>query len=819
MRIVEASVFLAVALGSGAASAQVTEPVPTDRPEPVAEGAVDGTIPVPEPASDHPGEDPEASAGRIAANRLMDEIVVTAQKREERLQDVPISIQAFTQEKLDVLGIQSVQDVQRATPGFTVTNSAGFNITFLRGVGSDAFLPGVDSSVPFYLDGVPMLAIQGTNDTLGRIERIEVLKGPQGTLFGRNATGGTISIVTPEPDEVFSGDVKLEIGNEGRLNAVAYTNIPLADTVAFNVSAFSNRHDNFIANDAGGAVRDVYANGFRVKLRLGTDDLSATLSASYQDVSGNGSLDFQLVRPAPILAVVLGPGDPKFDRRLALDADIGTRNTSSIYSIVLNWKADAVDAKLIAAKQRVDARNVDADFDGTPRPIAEAHGGGFGGSDQYVKQDTVELQFLSNAGTPFSEHVEWVAGLFYLSSRGGFDPIVFNVAADAVNALLPSASDLLDPLDAILGSVGLGGVLGQEGLQLANWGLIDSESYSAYAQATYHVLDRVDFTAGARYQDERRNLVGSRTGYLLDNGTEVILPLPQGEQPELHPKQTSARVALQWRPFGDDDQIYTSWARGYKNPTYNTVNLLGNLFGTIVPLKAERVDTTEIGIKTQLLDGNLQLNTAVFYTVQKNPLSSNVSIPSGGVANFTNAEEAEIKGVDGDFLLVPLPNRNPGLVVTGGFSYLDATFTSFKNGQGYDDASGLGFGGGGVRLPVRDLSGKRVPRVPEFAYQLGLSQRVDFDDGNALELGADMSGASEIYFLPQNSEHSKRDPVTLFNARATYFYTPWSLELTAFCNNITDELFVESAFVSDFGTALIANDNPRLFGLRAKLSF
>ena len=799
MRVVKYAVAAATWLGIGTALAQEV------------------SIPVVEAGTD--GEE-SAPAERVPSNRLIEEIVVTAQKREERLQDVPISIQAFSQEKLDVLGIQSVQDVQRATPGFTVTNSAGFNITFLRGVGSDAFLPGVDSSVPFYLDGVPMLAIQGTNDTLGRIERIEVLKGPQGTLFGRNATGGTISIVTPEPDLMFSGDAKLELGNEGRRNAVVYANIPLSDAIAFNISAFSNHRDNFIKNDADGEVRDVYSNGARVKLRFNVlDNLAATFSGSYQDVSGNGSLDFQLVRPAPILAPVLGAGDPKFDRHLALDGDFGTRNTSYIFSTVINWNAEFVDSKLIAAKQRVDARNVDADFDGTPLPVAEAHGGGAFGSDQYVKQDTIELQFLSNQNTPYAEHVEWVTGLFYLSSRGGFTPITFNVAADALSTLLQRDLSVLSTIDDLLGAAGLGGVLGQEGLQLANWGLIDSKSYSAYAQATYHVIDSVDFTAGLRYQDEKRNLVGSRTGYLLDNGTEVILPLPQGEQPELHPKQTSARVALQWRPFGDDDQIYTSWARGYKNPTYNTVNLLGNTFGTIVPLKAERVDTVELGLKTRLLGGNLQLNTATFYTVQKNPLSSNVSIPSGGVANFTNAEEAEIKGIDGDFLLIPLPEMNAGLVVTGGFSYLDATFTSFKNGQGYDDATGLGFGGGGARLPAEDLSGKRIPRVPEFSYQLGLSQRLDFSDGNALELGADLSGSSTIYFLPQNSEFSKREPVTLYNARMTYFYTPWALELTAFCNNITDELYVESAFVSDFGTALIANDNPRLFGLRAKLSF
>src|SRR5690606_11282631 len=105
-------------------------------------------------------------------------------------------------------------------------------------------------------------------------------------------------------------------------------------------------------------------------------------------------------------------------------------------------------------------------------------------------------------------------------------------------------------------------------------------------------------------------------------------------------------------------------------------------------------------------------------------------------ANFTNAQEAEIKGADGDFLLIPMPNVNPGLVITGGVSYLDAIYSKFTNGRGFDDATGLGFGNGGASLPARDLSGNMIPRVPKWSYQAGISQRFDFDNGNADEIGA-----------------------------------------------------------------------------------
>lgn len=760
-----------------------------------------------------------------SANRMLEEVVVTAQKREERLQDVPIAIQAFSQEKMEAMGIQTVQDIQLATPGFTVTNAAGFNITFLRGVGSDAFLPGVDSSVPFYVDGVPLLAGQGTSDALGRVERIEVLKGPQGTLFGRNATGGAINIVTPDPEQEFYGDIKLEGGNHDMYGGTGFVNVPVTDNIAFNLAVFHSRRDQYLSNNSTGRLPPyLESKGQRLKVRFDlTDTMSFTLYGSKQFITSNCALAFQNVKPALILGGDAAVDkDQKFDRTVTLDGDAGCENENYLFGGTFEWDYEYFNAKLITSRQRAFAHRVDGPFDGTGLPVADAHGGTQGefGSANYIDQETAELQFISNENTPLSEYMEFATGFFYLKSLGGFRPIVFNVAPNILNELLPSVGPVLtNPLNEILGALNLPPILGETGVQLGNYGLMYSESYSFYAQPTFYLSDTLDLTTGVRYQTEKRELEGSRTSLLLEDGSEVTLPLPQGAQEQLTPEQVSVRIALQWRPFDDDTQIYTSWARGWKNPTYNTVNLLGDLFGTMVALKEERVDTTELGIKTKLLDGALSVNTAIFYTEQKNPLSSNVSIPSGGVANFTNAGGARITGIDGDFLLVPFQDSNPGLVFTGAFAYLDAFYTDFKNGRGYDDDTGLGFGNGGANLPARDLSGKRIPRVPKFEYNLGLSQRIDFTIDHALEIGADMSYSSGFYFLTQESEFSKREELYLTNARMSYFYTPWDFELTAFVNNLEDKTYVDNAFVTDFGSALIANDNVRLYGLRAKFSF
>lgn len=773
------------------------------------------TIPV--PSADAP---PPMPQGDVPANRLIEEVIVTSQKREERLQDVPISITAFSEDKLEALGIDSVQDVQRATPGFTVTQSSGFNVTFLRGVGSDAFLPGVDSSVPFYLDGIPLLAIQGTSDTLGRIERVEVLKGPQGTLFGRNATGGAVNVITPEPDQVFSADMSYDVGlgRYGHQSGQVYVNLPLGDSAAMSIAGFESTRDNTVRNIGPGKLPNLYARGGRVKLHWDVvDDVSLSLSGTYQETSTEGGLLYQLVRPAPIIGAVL-PADPKLDRTVSLDTSTNAENRSYLLGGTLVWRSALADVKLIGSMQRAEVPRLNADFDNTAMPLLVATAGG-GGARQVYHQDTAELQFLSNAETPFSDKFEWVAGFFYLKSDGGLQPVTFEVAQHALSTLLPRIGPTLEQsIDALLGAVGLP-PLTSDGVKLANSGGLDNKSYSAYGQGTYHLTDTVDVTAGIRYQKETRDLVDSHTSVMLKDGRELPVPVPQGNTPTLKPKLTSGRFALQWRPVGPDTQFYASWARGYKNPTYNTVNLLGNLFGTMVPVKEERVDTYELGAKTQLFDKRLQFNAAAFYTIQENPLSGRVAILTGGVVDYINAGQAKIKGFEFDGLAVPFPNLDPGLVITGGMTYLDAKYTDFVNGRGYDDVTGLAFGQGGATLPPRDLSGKRIPRVPEWSAVAAINQRIELGGDHALEFGVDTSYASKLYFLPQNSELSKREPVQLFNAHVSYDYLPWNTELTAYVTNITDKVYAETAFISDFGTSLVVNTDPRQYGLRVKVSF
>ena len=742
---------------------------------------------------------------RRSANRLVEEIVVTAQKREQNIKDVPIAIAAFTPEKLDAFGIESAQDLERITPGLTITNAAGFSIAYLRGVGTDAFLPGADPSVPFYLDGVALLGAQGSSDTLGRIERIEVLKGPQGTLFGRNATGGAISIVTPQPEYEFFGDIKLELGQHNERNLTGFVNVPILDSLAASIAVYNNTRENYYSNDSG-PLFDIYSKGGRAKIRWeATDSLTLTLTGTIGEGANNSGLVFENTRPAPILGAVL-PADPQADRNVSLDSLSGANTESYLYSAVGEWNAPWLDIKFIASDQELDAPFAGADFDKSALPIVNIES-----IKQLSTQETLEFQFLSNEGTKWNQRFEWVAGFYYLKSSGGYDPIAFEIAPDAINALgLPLAGPLTNLLDTVLGLIGQEA---ESGIVAYAGGVLESVSYSGYAQGTLTLRDNFDLTLGLRYQTEDRNLLRSRLSIPGLNG-EGETVLRSDDVPELNAEQLSPKVALQWRPGGGDNQIYLGWARAFKSPTYNTVNLLDQPES----VEEEQVDSYELGFKSDWLDGALRLNGAVFYTEQENLLTGFVAVASGGVVNYDNAGNAEIKGAEFDFLWTPLPDWNPGLVLTGAATYLDTEYTDYPNGRGYDEATGLAFGDSGTTpLPARDLKGNRIVRTPEWTYTAGINQSIPVRNGS-IEIGLDTYYNSGFFFLPQNSDLYARESYNLLNARVSYFYDPWGLQLTAFGENITDTVYNEVVFVDDFGRNQVLN-SPPVFGLRGKLEF
>ena len=338
-------------------------------------------------AADADAEPAAAEAERKPTNRLIEEIVVTAQKREENLQDVPISINAFTAETLDARGIVDPKDLPQVTPGLYIGANAGYTITYLRGVGSDAYLLG-DPSVALYIDGVYFPFAHGQAQNFGSIERVEVLKGPQGTLFGRNAVGGAISVTTEAPSFTdAAGSVQVGYGSYDDLQTKAQINLPLGDTFAIGISGLYNAADNYRdGRVAGEPLPQEVTKGARVRLRWAPiESLDITLSGFRLEQTGTGTMFATNGDPSPTFSALIQP-------QTGIDGVNDAPDYFSLENTVFYGQAtlnlDAFDIKLIGSDQNVQTAAL-YDFDGSPTPLVF-----FEVPKQGADVQTAELQVL-----------------------------------------------------------------------------------------------------------------------------------------------------------------------------------------------------------------------------------------------------------------------------------------------------------------------------------------------------------------------------------------------------------------------------------------
>jgi iron complex outermembrane recepter protein len=724
---------------------------------------------------------------RRPRSRLVEEIVVTAQKREENLQDVPISVNAFSADTLDARGIVDPKDLPLATPGLTVGSQAGFTVTFLRGVGSDAYLL-ADPSVALYIDGIYFPFAHGQAQNFGSIERIEVLKGPQGTLFGRNAVGGAISVITQNPSfEAPSGSVQVSFAEYDDLQTKARVNIPLTDTFAIAVSGLYNSAQNYRQGTAGGEPlpREVTRGG-RVKMRWApVEALDLTLAGFRLEQTGVSTMFATNSDPSTIFSALI-------PAQTGLDGDNDAPTYFDLENTVFYGQAslytDWFDMKLIGSDQSIVTESL-YDFDGSPTPIV------FFEAFQSADIQTAEFQILSNDGSWQADRLQWILGYYYFSGRQGLDRIRFGVAGSVLSGI----NDLLAP---ILNPLGIPPLL--PGNQLSASGVLQTDSGSYFAQGTWAFSDWFSLTLGARLQEEKRTIVES-TG---------AVETPVGENPRYvdyrgqsdTTRSLAPKATLEFRPW-DSGLIYASYQEAVKSSTYNVVNFLR--FTEPEPVVKEELTAYEVGLKTSLFDGNSTLSAAAFFYDIKNLQVQFISLLAGGAVTFETAPAAEVKGIDFDLVSQLFPDTIDGLVLTLGGAFVDARFTEFPEGQGFNDA--------GLYSPQNDYTGKRIPRSPRFSGTVGLSQTV-FIPGGPLEIAADYYYNSGFFYLAQNTEFNEERAYGLLGARISYLYEPWGLRATVFGKNILDERYNYSRFTNDFG-GLDAVAPPAVYGLRLNWEF
>ena len=736
-------------------------------------------------------------------SRALEEVVVTAQKREQSQQDVPIAIQAFGGGKLEAFGIEDTTQMGRIIPSLQFTGVVGYTLVYLRGVGTDAFAPSSDPSVATYIDGVYMPAGHGVFQSFGGVERVEVLKGPQGTLFGRNSTGGAISVITkePNPDEI-EAELSYEIQNYDSKRAKAYVSVPVTDWFSASFSGISYEAEEYYTQ-VGRDLPPITTDAGRIKINIHpTDNLELSLAYFKSRQTIISSALSENNDPSTLGTLLLIP-ESEDDYTTAMDFPARFLSHQDVKYGTLTWRLPAFDVKVIASDVLALTNFASTDFDGSPIPIAA-----FDSTNQYSDYQTAEIQFLSNDQSWASEDLEWIAGLYYLESEVGYDPAHLRVGPDLVGGILDNTLGLPPALTGLVGGIldalPLGSTpLGDDGLNLEFRGLLGTKSTSAFVQATWHTTDWLDLTVGGRYQTEERFLIKSQTGVLAPDGNSTIdvfeFPLESSDASNFSPK-----VVVSTYPM-EDVMVYASWSKGYKSATYNVVNV----YEAPDFVEPEEVTQYELGVKSEWMDGNFRINGAIFETTIDNLQSGFVSLLAGGAVTLENAGQAQIRGAEFDMTLVPFPEWNPGLVVTANGGYLDAIYTDYRDGAGYDEDTGL-FSNN------LDFTGNNIVRAPELTAGVNVIQTFAIGLDNELEVSVDAYYNSGFAYTPQNT--IEEPSYMIVNGRLSYYYIPWRIRLTAFGQNLDNERYHYARFQTDFGVnqTLAA---PRQYGLRLQWDY
>jgi iron complex outermembrane receptor protein len=548
----------------------------------------------------------------------LEEIVVTAQRRSENLQNVPISVTAVSAGTLQKSNVTSLADLSILAPSLEFADEAAWSQPHLRGIGTSATGPGVENPVAVYIDGVYQASMIGGAANLSNVQDVEVINGPQGTLFGRNATGGLIQIRTLDPSHDFGGSLSAGYGNYDTSSTSAYVTGGLTNTLAANFSLdFSNQGRGYGTNIATGTQVDKTQDLFtRSKLLFEPNDaMKFTLSGNYAHVDFAPALP-----PVPGTQPVGGsfPGLKPHD----IDGFYDPAGHVEAYGGSLTADFDLHFAHLlsISAYQMTASRTIEDSL--TPDPafstnidITEPH-----------KQFSQELQLAS----PKGERLTWTAGLYYFHETSKYDPtFLYGGLFDANIYYFTTAK---------------------------------TDSYAAYAQSTYEVLPDTHLTTGIRYTTEERSIEIDNPVFSPDNsisfGTESAYESKTYHAP-------TWRLALD-HSFAQDLLVYVSYNRGYKSGGFNPATLPADAYDQ------EKLDAYEVGLKTQTPDRRFRFNAAAYrYDYD------NIQVQSfeTGILNITNGAKARLYGadLDGDAAITQ------DFSLHAGVSLLSAKFSSYPN--------------------------------------------------------------------------------------------------------------------------------------------
>ena len=757
-------------------------------------------------------------AGLFAAGPVLaqiEEVVVTARKREEPLQKTPVSITAFTQEQLEAPGFKDVGDVTRFAPNVIIDRGTGntggsFNSqVFIRGVGQVDFLFSSDPGVGVYVDEVYLPRVVGSIMDVMDISRIEVLRGPQGTLFGKNTIGGALNITSQRPGNEFGGVADVTAGSRSRIDGKLSLDLPMVpDELSARLTLSSRNQDGYVhrVNQGKKETGDTNSDGARGLLHWtpggGWDVLfEGDYTRRREEAIANELLDVRTTDPVLFLwnflvAPTYGPGSVYDGRFVTHGRD--SQATGPSLSDLDMWGTSVNVTKELSENYKLKSitayRTEDAQFgqdqDHSPFRYLETT------NDNNHKAFSQELQLN---GTSLANRLDWVAGAFYMheKARDQFNVVLGGGLYDALEALpaaiLPLAPGVTCPPPPGVFAPCAGGLGNPVNVSLdfdlTIFDHIDIDSYAAYTQGTYKITDKLSTTIGGRYTKEKKDF----STMLVRNASGVV-SVPEHSISHSWNAFTP-RIGFEYQAT-PDVMGYVSASRGFKSGGFNG---RAQSLAEIDSFDPEYLKAYEAGIKTQWLDRRLLLNLAAFYNDYTDIQLTSVRAVQGVIVVVTeNAGKAHIKGLELELAAQPVK----AFTVRAGLGYTDAKYTELDPGAT-------------ITLDTKLVKTPKITANATADYEFPLG------DIGSLTLGGDVSYRSSYFMDPNNTPLFEQGGYAILGGHLRYLSSDKRSEVTAFGTNLSDKRYMTNALQSygSFGTADASFGPPLEWGLTLRTRF
>ncbi len=741
-------------------------------------------------------------AGMVNAQVILEEVVVTAQKREQNLQDVGIAVTAFSGEQLRTLGFTNAQELSALAPGVsTIQPNGPSNYALaIRGVAQNDFISNQESPVSIYVDETYISQMSGAGFLLFDMERVEILRGPQGTLFGRNATGGLAHFVTRKPTQELDGYGQVTVGSYNQVKFQGAVGGGLNDALAARLSVATHHNDGYIENRV--LDDDINnANDYAARLQLlftPSDDVSLLFNARgalqqirtggpFENVSSRDTDGDGLGELTPQLTNINGYRDDDGDV-FAGDYDKFGHQDMESYGLSGTLKWQVSDDK--AVTYIIDYQSIERDYteDSDASPFADFNFFLNTNAEQFSQ----ELRLSGE-----TDALRWVAGFYYLNievkdANGAEQPLS---GPGVAMALTGQPNPLIDSPNSILGAQqGNGSFQGVD-----NPYTTDTSSWSVFGQAEYDLTEQLTAIVGFRWIEESKehsyasNFVDFEPGTRWRNGNPNIIAPFGNYDGELDRGLWSARAELDWRPT-DDLLIYASWNRGVKGGGFNAPldvtdpdpAAMGGpleLNDALMRFDEEKLYAFETGFKSTLAGGRARLNASAFYYDYQDFQAFRIV----GLSTFIFNADAESYGFEVELQAAPVE----GMDLLLGLGYVDIDLpVDLQIGLGVRDTKP-------VQSPKWNLNGLARYEWPAFAF------------GGTLAVQGDFHYRSEHFFSLTQAEAVTENGYAVVNARISYATADQKWEAAIFANNLFDEEYL----VQTFDLATVLGMTEQYYGL------